>query len=214
MLLTSVAIPAINPHLMHLNFDPINDLSTVAVVAAYYTALVVPAKSPFKTVGELVAYGKAHPGKLSYGSSDNGSITHLTAELFTAAAGIKALHVPYKGNPQVIQDLLRRRRRRTDRPGADQSANQRRPAHEAGIGKPRAPSLQRSDPFAALRGQGHRTGRQQGAHSDALREPFTRFGEMTHKGDGAGLGLAVVRSVLDFLGGSVRVDSEPGTCGG
>ena len=106
LLLTSVAIPAVNPHLLSLNFDPLKDLATVATVATGYTALVVPAKSPFKTLEELIESGRGQPGKLSYGSSGQGSITHLTAELFNIAAGIKAQHVPYKGNPQVIQDLV------------------------------------------------------------------------------------------------------------
>ena len=62
--------------------------------------------APFKTVAELIAYAKANPGKLSYGSAGIGSTLHLAAEFFKRAAGIDILHVPYKGAAQATTDLV------------------------------------------------------------------------------------------------------------
>lgn len=106
LLLTTVAIAGINPHMEKLNYSPVKDLAPVAIVATAYTTLVVNKSSPFHSVADLVAYGKRNPGKLNYGSSGKGSITDLTAELFSTAAGIRMTHVPYRGNPQVITDLV------------------------------------------------------------------------------------------------------------
>ena len=62
--------------------------------------------SPHKTVAEFVAAAKARPGELSFGSPGHGAVPHLSAELFTRAAGIKMTHVPYRGAPQAVTDLL------------------------------------------------------------------------------------------------------------
>ena len=59
-----------------------------------------------KNIQELIAYAKARPGKLSYGSSGNGSSPHLAMELFKMQTGIDMVHVPYKGSPQVVTDLV------------------------------------------------------------------------------------------------------------
>lgn len=106
LLLTSVAICAINPHMSQLTYSPLDDLAPVALLATTYTTLVVNASSPFNSVQELIDYARKNPGKLNFGSSGKGSITHLTGELFAMAAGIKLSHVPYRGNPQVITDLV------------------------------------------------------------------------------------------------------------
>jgi tripartite-type tricarboxylate transporter receptor subunit TctC len=68
--------------------------------------LAVTNDAPFKTVAELIAYAKANPGKLSYGSAGIGSTLHLAAEFFKRAAGIDILHVPYKGAAQATSDLV------------------------------------------------------------------------------------------------------------
>ena len=68
--------------------------------------LAVTNDMPFKTVAELVAYAKANPGKLSYGSAGIGSTLHLAAEFFKRAAGIDVIHVPYKGAAQATTDLV------------------------------------------------------------------------------------------------------------
>jgi tripartite-type tricarboxylate transporter receptor subunit TctC len=68
------------------------------------TALVVNAELPVNSVQELIAYAKANPGKLSYGSSGVGSVFHLTGELFNRTAGVDIIHVPYRGVSQPMQD--------------------------------------------------------------------------------------------------------------
>ena len=106
LLLTSVAIGGINPHMSELQYAPLTDLAPVAIIGTAYTTLVVNAKSPFNSLADLLEYGRKNPGKLNYGSSGKGSITHLTAELFGKAANVSLTHVPYRGNPQVINDLV------------------------------------------------------------------------------------------------------------
>ena len=69
------------------------------------TALVVNAELPVNSVQELIAYAKANPGKLSYGSSGIGSVFHLTGELFNRMAGVNITHVPYRGVTQPMQDV-------------------------------------------------------------------------------------------------------------
>jgi tripartite-type tricarboxylate transporter receptor subunit TctC len=68
--------------------------------------IVVSPKVPASNVRELIAYAKANPGKLSFGSSGSGAASHLSAELFKALAGVDMLHVPYKGTGQAVTDLL------------------------------------------------------------------------------------------------------------
>jgi tripartite-type tricarboxylate transporter receptor subunit TctC len=77
---------------------------TLASASAY--VIVANPKIAAKSVQELIAYGKANPGKLSFGSSGTGAASHLAGELFGAMAGIQMLHVPYKGTGQAVTDLL------------------------------------------------------------------------------------------------------------
>ncbi len=69
-------------------------------------ALVANPSVPAKSVKELIAYAKANPGKLFYGSSGNGTPHHLAMEVFKSATGINVVHVPYKGTASAVQDLL------------------------------------------------------------------------------------------------------------
>jgi tripartite-type tricarboxylate transporter receptor subunit TctC len=82
------------------------DFSPVALVSTVPNLLVVHPSLTVATVGELVTLAKARPAKLTYGSSGTGTIPHLSAELFASMAGIKLLHVPYKGSSQAMADLL------------------------------------------------------------------------------------------------------------
>ncbi len=82
------------------------DFAPVIRVAEATTVLVANAQQPFKTVAELVAYAKANPGKLSYGSSGVGSANQLTMELFLKSAGLNIVHVPYKGAAPSVADTL------------------------------------------------------------------------------------------------------------
>jgi len=98
---------AINPALYNkLPYDPIRDFVPVSLVSASPIVLVVAAKSPYKTLGDLVAAAKAKPGQLTFASPGSGTVSHLTGELFQRTAGIKFVHVPYKGAAQALPDLL------------------------------------------------------------------------------------------------------------
>jgi len=88
-------------------FDPIADITPIAVIGATPIVIVVnPQKIPAKNVQELVALLKADPGKYNYGSSGNGTILHLAAEMFLDQAGLKITHVPYKGVGPMLSDLI------------------------------------------------------------------------------------------------------------
>ena len=89
-----------------LPFDPINDITAIAVLGTSPMVLVVNPKVAAKDSKELVALLKAKPGSLNYASSGNGTILHLAAEMFLDEAGVKANHIPYKGVGPMITDLL------------------------------------------------------------------------------------------------------------
>ena len=98
---------AINPALYSkLPYDPIRDFIPVSLVSASPIALVVSSKSPHKTLGDFVNAAKAKPGQLTFGSPGSGTVAHLTGELFQRSAGIKYIHVPYKGAAQALPDLI------------------------------------------------------------------------------------------------------------
>jgi tripartite-type tricarboxylate transporter receptor subunit TctC len=82
------------------------DFVPVANVLSAPQIVVVRADLPFKTMGELVAYAKAHPGKINYASSGNGSLQHATGAMLEQQAGIQLTHIPYKGTGPALQDLL------------------------------------------------------------------------------------------------------------
>ncbi|WP_284407013.1 tripartite tricarboxylate transporter substrate binding protein [Acidovorax sp. SUPP3434] len=106
LLLTTSSTHAISPHLMpRLAYDPRKDFTPVAHVADAASVLLVTPSLPVKSVADLIAYAKAHPGQLNYASSGNGTIVHLNAAAFSAQAGIEMTHVPYKGTAQSIADL-------------------------------------------------------------------------------------------------------------
>jgi len=88
-----------------LSYDPAS-FESVGLLGITPLILLVNPSIPAKTVPELVAYGKAHPGKLTYGSFGAGTTSHLAAELFQQMAGIEMLHIPYKGANEAIPALL------------------------------------------------------------------------------------------------------------
>jgi tripartite-type tricarboxylate transporter receptor subunit TctC len=90
----------------NLGFDALKDFAPIGRVGYAPVVLVVPADSPLKSLKDLVAAAKAKPGSLTYASAGNGSSNHLAGELFKSAAGIDALHVPYKGGAPALTDLL------------------------------------------------------------------------------------------------------------
>ncbi len=89
-----------------LSYDVKRDLAPVALTAVVPLALVVGPNVPANTVSEFIAYAKANPGKLSYGSAGNGNVTHLGAFQFVRANGIDAVHIPYKGSAPADIDLV------------------------------------------------------------------------------------------------------------
>ena len=90
----------------NVRYDPLHDLTHLAMIGSFPNALVVRADSPIRSVADLVAYAKANPGKLFYGSAGPGSAGHLTGELLRLRAGIDIVHVAYKGAAPAFADLL------------------------------------------------------------------------------------------------------------
>jgi len=107
ILVSSLGPYVIAPHLLaKVPYDALKDFDYITVAVQAPNVLVVPAKSPHKTMADVIAYEKANPGKMSFASSGNGSSDHLTAELFWLQTGTSGLHVPYKGGGPVMTDLL------------------------------------------------------------------------------------------------------------
>jgi tripartite-type tricarboxylate transporter receptor subunit TctC len=106
-LLLASTIHTINPSLYRkLAYDPVKDFTPITLIATTSQVLVVHPSLPVKTVKELVAYAKKRPGAINSSSAGNGSQPHLTAELFKSRTGIDIVHVPYKGAPPAMTDLL------------------------------------------------------------------------------------------------------------
>ena len=94
------------PHIQKVDWDPIRDFTYIIGVTGYTFGVVVKSDSPLKTFTDLIAYAKANPGKLSYGSTGNGTSPHLLMEEVAAKAGVSFLHVPFKGNADSTQALM------------------------------------------------------------------------------------------------------------
>ena len=90
------------PYTTKINWDPVKDIAYVLNLTGYAFGIVVPADSPFKTWADFVAYAKAHPGERTYGSTGTLTSPHLTTELIAQKAGIKLLHIPYKGSADLM----------------------------------------------------------------------------------------------------------------
>jgi tripartite-type tricarboxylate transporter receptor subunit TctC len=95
--------PVINPK---IPYDAQSDFTALGQVASSPNIVLVPLASPAKTMGELIAFAKKNPGKLNYASSGNGTIVHLTSELFKAQSGTFIVHIPYRGTALAIPDLI------------------------------------------------------------------------------------------------------------
>jgi tripartite-type tricarboxylate transporter receptor subunit TctC len=89
-----------------LNYNFINDIAPVASIYRVSQVMEVNPSFPAKTVPEFIAYAKAHPGQISFASAGNGSVAHVTAELFKMMTGVNMLHVPYRGAPPALTDLI------------------------------------------------------------------------------------------------------------
>src|SRR5260370_20636899 len=107
LLMTTASTHVTAVHLMkNLSYDPIKDFTPIAASVEPVTCLVVSGALPLNSVPDLIAYAKAHPGELSYGSSGVGSVFHLMGELFNQTAGVEINHVPYRGVAPALQDVV------------------------------------------------------------------------------------------------------------
>ncbi|MBV8536765.1 MAG: tripartite tricarboxylate transporter substrate binding protein [Alphaproteobacteria bacterium] len=107
MLLMSTIANTINASLYHnLSFSFASDLAPVMMVASVPTVLAVNPQLPAHNVKELIGLAKEKPGQLFFASSGNGTFTHLLGELFNMTADVQLAHVPYKGSPEVLADLI------------------------------------------------------------------------------------------------------------
>lgn len=108
LLLSTMTGLAVNPGLYgpRLQYDPHKELLPVALVGSVASVVVVHPDLPVKTMAELGAYAKAHPGKLNYGSAGNGTPSHLAVEYYKRQNGIDAAHIAYKGGAPALQDLM------------------------------------------------------------------------------------------------------------
>jgi tripartite-type tricarboxylate transporter receptor subunit TctC len=107
LLLGNIASLAINVGIYpKMPYDPLKDFTPIVRTVDVNYVLVVHPSVPVKSVPELIAYAKANPGRLSYGSAGSGSLPHLGTELFKAQTGTDMVHVPYKGGGPMVTDLL------------------------------------------------------------------------------------------------------------
>ena len=107
LMLTTDATMTINPHLYaRLPYDPVKDFVPVTQLVLLNQLLLANPALPASTLADMVAYARAHPGKLSYASYGSGSQPHLAMEMLKNQAGIDILHVPYKGIPQAVPAAL------------------------------------------------------------------------------------------------------------
>jgi len=107
LLVTYAGSQAINPSLYpKIPFDSVKDFQTIATLASTPFVLIVHPKLPAKNLAEYVALARARPDALTYASSGNGSVNHLLGEMLKTEAGIKMLHVPYRGVAPAITDVI------------------------------------------------------------------------------------------------------------
>jgi tripartite-type tricarboxylate transporter receptor subunit TctC len=107
VLMGTIAALSVNPSLFrNLTFDPLVDLAPISMVGDITNILVCAPEKPYRTVAELIAAAKAQPETLSYGSSGVGGTGHLAGALLDQLAGIKTIHVPYRGGGPLVTDIL------------------------------------------------------------------------------------------------------------
>ena len=107
LVMGTIGTHTINPSLYkNMPYDAIKDFAPITRVAMVPNLLVANKDAPFNNVPELIAYAKANPGKLSFGSSGNGTTLHLSGELFKLKTGINMTHIPYKGSSPAVADLI------------------------------------------------------------------------------------------------------------
>jgi tripartite-type tricarboxylate transporter receptor subunit TctC len=105
-ILANSSAHTVSPFIVSTSYDTAKDLSGVLMAGQNANVMIVNSSKGWKTVKDFIAAAKANPGSINYGSAGVGSATHISAERFRMAAGIQAQHVPYKGGPEAITDLL------------------------------------------------------------------------------------------------------------
>ena len=107
LFLQDMTTHAINASLYRrLPYDSVRDFTPISLIASSPLVLIVHPSLPVRSVKDLIALAKKRPGEIAHGSSGNGTIVHLAAEMLKSMAGIKMIHVPYKGSPQLVTGLL------------------------------------------------------------------------------------------------------------
>ena len=94
------------PHIVRKDFDPVTALTPIVPTVSVPSYLVVNPAVPAKDLAEFIAYARANPGKLNYGSAGTGTVLHIAAEMFKRDTGVNLTHVPYKGAAPALNDLL------------------------------------------------------------------------------------------------------------
>ena len=106
LVLITGAYPVQAAMLKSMPFDPLSDIAMVSLLTSYPFVISVRQDSPFRSLGDLIAYAKANPGKLNYPSSGIGTVHHLSGELLNAMAGIDMTHVPFRGGASPLTEVL------------------------------------------------------------------------------------------------------------
>lgn len=106
LLLGTVSSQAINPAMTKVGYDPLRSFATVSPLASIPFVLVANPAAPMRSVAEVIAQAKALPGAVGYASAGPGTSNHLAGELLASAAGVKLLHVPYRGSAPALADVL------------------------------------------------------------------------------------------------------------
>ena len=107
LFLAGVGSHVVNPNLhKKLGYDPLKDFAPITLIASAPSVLVVNPKVPAQNIAEFTAYARAHPGVLNYASNGNGSAAQLAAAMYESMAGVKMVHVPYKGIAPAMTDLM------------------------------------------------------------------------------------------------------------
>jgi tripartite-type tricarboxylate transporter receptor subunit TctC len=106
LLMGTVSSHAINPAMTKVGYDPVRDFAVVAPIGSIPFVLVTRPDSPYHSLADVIAAAKANPGAIGYASAGPGTSNHLAGEMLAHAAGIKLLHVPYRGSAPALTDVL------------------------------------------------------------------------------------------------------------
>lgn len=107
LLLGSISTLAVNPHMYSdMGYDPIGDLQPITLTHQMPNVLIVGSGTPYKSVADVVQAAKGQPGRIPFGSAGNGNSMHLAGEMFQKQSGIELMHVPYKGAPPALTDVV------------------------------------------------------------------------------------------------------------